>query len=115
MEEEKEAAEKRKAEKEEEAKKDTIPGSEVETPRSDNAGDNTDKKAKDGEDKESEDSPETKAKKEKEADLKDTYGLDMMKFGNASIRSKNNGTHSPMMADRQFVALNTIEEEKNET
>ena len=35
MEEEKEAAEKRKAEKEEEKKDNTIPGSEVDTPRSD--------------------------------------------------------------------------------
>jgi hypothetical protein len=37
-----------------------------------------------------------------------------MKFGNSSIRSKNNGTHSPLLGDR-FIHLNTIEEEKHET
>lgn len=48
-------------------------------------------------------------------DLKESYGLDGMKFGNSIIRSKNNNSHSPLMADRQFQQLNTIEEEKNET
>ena len=43
---------------------------------------------------------------------KESYGLDLIKFGNASVHGKH-GTHSPM--DRQFAHLNTIEEEKHET
>ena len=40
----------------------------------------------------------------------------MMKFGNASIRSKgNNTTQSPLSKERQFAYLNTIEEERHET
>jgi len=44
------------------------------------------------------------------------YGIDSMKFGNSLIRGKgNNTTHSPLLADRTFQQLNTIEEDKNET
>lgn len=40
----------------------------------------------------------------------------MMKFGNASVRTqKSNVTHSPLIGQREFYNLNTIEEEKNET
>ena len=96
MEEEKEAE--KKAEESalaEESKKDTIGGmSDVATPRSES--DVQDAKAKAELD---EDSKDDKAKKDSETttDLKESYGLDSLKFKNASIRGKNNSTHSPML------------------
>ena len=101
LEEEKEAAAKKA---EEAAKKDTV-DSDVETPRS------GEKKDKEGSDKKDKDSPNEKEAKE----LSESYGVDIMKFGNASIRSKSNTTHSPLFGERQFVQLNTIEEDKHET
>ena len=55
------------------------------------------------------------ASKEEQKGPKESYSLDMMKFGNASIKTKGNTTSSPLNRDRQFVYLNTIEEERQET
>ena len=55
------------------------------------------------------------ASKEEQKGPKESYSLDMMKFGNASIKTKGNTTSSPLNRDRQFVYLNTIEEERHET
>ena len=116
IEEEKQAAEKLAAIESDDKRKDTTIGaSDVETPRS----------YKDGSDKEQEDNSSSskkkpnktaeETKKDKTEQPKDSYGIDAMKFGNAAIRSKNNGTHSPLLGDRQFAHLITIEEDKNET
>ena len=56
------------------------------------------------------------ASKEEQKGPKESISPDMMKFGNASIRTKgNNSTYSPLNKDRQFAYLNTIEEERHET
>ena len=89
----------------------TIGASDVETPRSESK--TPDKIDKDGE--VNEDKAEDSKNKKDEEESKDSYGLDPMKFGNAAIRSKSNGTHSPLLGERQFANLITIEEDKNET
>lgn len=91
-------------------KKDTIGASDVETPRSDQADKIKDALVEETKtDSEKDDS--TEAKKNKE-EVKESYGVDSIKFGNA--RTKNI-TNSPSIAERAFVPLNTIEEERNET
>lgn len=111
IEEEKQAAEKREKDKIHEESKNTLGCSDVDTPRSESDL----KKGEDGTDEEVKDkAADDEDKDDKKSELKESYGVDMMKFGNASIRTKN-GTHSPMMGERQFVHLNTIEEEKHET
>ena len=98
--EEEKAAEKLAQEK----KKDTTI-SEVETPRSESKDiNNKEYQSEDNEDK-----------ADKTSQPKDSYGLDTIMFGNATIRSKNNGTHSPLIGERKFANLITIEEDKNET
>ena len=95
-----------------ETRKDTTIGaSDVETPRSDSEKEQEDSGSK----KKGEKSDESK--KGKLDQPKDSYGAgtESMKFGNAAIRSKNNGTHSPLLGERQFANLITIEEDKNET
>ena len=96
LEEEKQAAEKLAEDK---RKDTTIGASDVETPRSE----------KDASDKEQQDDSGAKnksnnkqeeSKKDKPEHPKDSYGIESMKFGNAAIRSKNNGTHSPLLGER---------------
>ena len=107
IEEEKEAAEKR----DKNESKNTLDNNDVDTPRSD--GDAANKpKAEEGIGEEGGSS--SGSKEEKNAATKEFPGMDSTKFGNASIRSKN-GTHSPMLGERPFAHLNTIEEDKNET
>ena len=105
IEEEKEEAERLKKAKEEKKKETIGEGSEVETPRSD-------AEAQTRANEEGKESGQTPKKKDSMKELKDSYGLEMTRFGNANIRSKN-GTQSPMLG--QFAHLNTIEEDKNDT
>ena len=114
IEEEQKAAEEKAKKKDAEGdgERNTIGTSDVETPRSESA----DKLIESGDEEET----KKKEKKKKSSDkddrketAKESYGVDAMKFGNSSIRGK--ATHSPMIADRTFQQLNTIEEEKHET
>ena len=114
LDEEKAAAEEKakKKEKDGEGKRDTIGTSDVETPRSESA----DKLIESGGEEEKKDEDKEKgpgAGKKKET-AKESYGVDSMKFGNSSIRGKSS-SHSPLLAERAFQQLNTIEEEKHET
>lgn len=118
IEEEREAFEKRQKEIEENKNKLSIPDSEVQTPRSE--ADDAEAKPKDGakaaKDKSTGDKDDDHKKATdggKKDGKKGKEAVDMMKFGNA-IRSKN-VTHSPLLSDRPFMQLNTIEEEKHET
>ena len=115
IEEEKVAAEKLAKEKEKDGLvKETITASDVETPRSESKTPDLTEDKKDDEESKGNNKEESKKGKSKD-EAKDSYGLDPMKFGNAAIRSKNNGTHSPLLGERQFANLVTIEEDKNET
>lgn len=93
-------------------KKDTIGASDVETPRSDNQPDNKIKDALVEETKTASEKDEPTEEKKKKEEVKESYVVDSIKFGNA--RSKNI-SNSPSIAERAFVPLNTIEEERNET
>lgn len=113
IEEEKAAAEKRAKEKSNEESKNTLGCSDVETPRSES--DLKKEEFKEGDEgKEKKSAADDADKDDKKSILKESYGVDIMKFGNASIRQKN-GSHSPMLGDHKFAHLNTIEEEKHET
>ena len=61
----------------------------METPRSD-------AEAQTRTNEEGKESGQSPKKKDSMKELKDSYGLEMTRFGNANIRSKN-GTHSPML------------------
>ena len=91
--------------------------SDVDTPRSESrTTDHSNEKESKAEAKGEKEDDSKKSKDDGESkDSKDSYGMDPMKFGNAAIRSKNNGTHSPLLNERQFANLITIEEDKNET
>ena len=131
IEEEKQAADKLARESEEKRKDTTIGASDVETPRSEKEASSekdisqlddssggakaTAKSSKVNKFSTSEESSSSKKDGSKTEQPKDSYGIDSMKFGNAAIRSKNNGTHSPLLGERQFANLITIEEDKNET
>ena len=104
IQEEKEEAERAKKAKEEK-KKETLGEAEVETPRSES-------EAQPRTNEEGKESGQSPKKKDSMKELKDSYGLEMARFGIANTRSKN-GTHSPLLG--QFAHLNTIEEDKNDT
>ena len=105
MEEEQEAAEKRDKERTNQESKNTLGCSDVDTPRSEsdlkqqsvNEEDQPSGAASlSAKDKRtpSPDSDQEEAKKLSSVS-KESYGLDVMKFGNASVHGKH-GTHSPM-------------------
>lgn len=118
MQEEKEALEKLKKERAElAANKESV---EVETPRSDSA--DGDQVPPSGESSLEDNSSKPRRaretgggkEKKKREEAKESYGIDnVIKFGNAQIRSKT-FNNSPML-DNRFHQLNTIEEEKQET
>lgn len=83
---------------------------EVDTPRSESA----DLKIELGSEDSKKDLDVDEDDKKSEENAKETYGIDSMKFGNSSIRGKS-ASQSPMLGERGFVQLNTIEEERHET